>query len=60
MHFITNTIFEKDGKYFVIVEIPSNEKQDPEHPTTYGTSEDAGPFDSLDEAKKFQATTHAP
>lgn len=59
MHFIMNTIFEKDGKYFVTVEIRSNEKQDTEHPTTYGTTEDAGPFDSLDEAKKFQATTRA-
>jgi hypothetical protein len=47
LRFITNTIFEQGGKYFVMVEVPSNEEQDLEHPTTFGTTEEAGPFDSL-------------
>lgn len=49
MRFITNTIFERDGKYFVMVDVPSNEEPDIENPTKFGTTEDAGPFDSLDE-----------
>jgi len=55
VRFITNTIFEKDGKFFVMIDVPSNEEPDPEHPTTFGTTEEAGPFDSLEEAKKFEA-----
>jgi hypothetical protein len=51
---IKNMIYESGGKYFVMVEMPSNEPQNIEHPTTFGYTEEAGPFDTLEEAERVE------
>jgi hypothetical protein len=38
--------YQKDGKFWVCVDMPSGEEPDPEHPSTYGYTEEFGPFDT--------------
>ena len=54
MRHIKNTIYVSGGQYFVMVEMPSNEPQNIEHPTTFGYTEEAGPFDTLEEAERVE------
>lgn len=52
----TNTIFEEDKKFFVTVQMPSNESENVRRSSGLGHAEDAGPFDSLQDAEKFEGT----
>jgi hypothetical protein len=52
----TNTIFEENGSFFVLVDVPSDEPQDVERPSTFGHTEDAGPFDTFEAAQEFEGS----
>jgi hypothetical protein len=47
---------QKDGKFWAVVDMPSNEPQDIEHPSTFGYTEDVGPFDTEAEAQALLDT----
>ena len=50
----TNTIFEEDKKFFVTIQTPPDESESFRRSSTFIHAEDAGPFDSLDDAHKFE------
>ena len=57
---LSGSVYQKGGGYWVSVDMPSNERQDVEHPSTFGYTKEVGPFDSETAAQKFLETGRLP
>jgi hypothetical protein len=53
---LLGTVFQRDGAHWVMVSMPSGETPNLEHPSTFGYTEDVGPFATPEEAQEFLET----
>jgi hypothetical protein len=49
-------VHEVGGEFWATVDMPSDEPEDPDRPSTFGYTEEVGPFKTEGEAQRFLHT----